>query len=47
MKGQPTKTGGGSGPKWKGVSYSSVNFPYERTRQAAVKKTAAKRPKKK
>lgn len=53
MKGQPTKSGGGDGPKWKGASYSRVNFPYERTtagvrrQAAAAKKSVAKRTKKK
>ena len=40
MKGQPTKTGGGNGPKWKGQTWSSVGPSYER-KTAVVRKKAA------
>ena len=49
MKGQPTKTGGGNGPKWKGQTWSSVGPSYERAtavprkKAAAAKKAASKR----
>ena len=40
MKGQPTKTGGGNGPKWKGQTWSSMGPSYER-KTAVVRKKAA------
>lgn len=41
MKGQPTKTGGGNGPKWKGQTWSSVGPSYERATAVTRKKAAA------
>lgn len=50
MKGQPTKTGGGNGPKWKGQTSGSYGPQYERTtavtrRKAAIAKKSATAPK--
>ena len=39
MKGQPTKTGGGNGPKWKGQTWSSMGPSYER-KTAPIRKKA-------
>lgn len=41
MKGQPTKTGGGNGPKWKGQTWSSMGPSYERKTAVVRKKAAA------
>jgi hypothetical protein len=48
MKMQPTKTGGGNGPKWKAQTRGSMGPSYER-KTAVVRKraAAAKRAKKK
>ena len=41
MKGQPTKTGGGNGPKWKVQKYDSMGPSYERATAVPRKKAAA------
>lgn len=41
MKMQPTKTGGGNGPKWKAQMSSSMGPSYERATAVTRKKAAA------